>query len=884
MYKLKKQLLLILIVSLCLPVFSFADIPEFFDQPDSGYTSNVVIDIINHDGAIWFATDEGLNYSFDGGLTWLLYDNTNGLVSSSISAFYSMPSFNGQRIWAATNHDENIVGLNISISDGVSYSDDNGQTWNQVDFETAPNDIPYIWGGDRTIFDITGHYDETNPTFDNWVFFTAFAGGLIASSDGGDNWKRIFPSPLDSLQFYIPDIEPSFRNRYFSCAIDTSHGDTIFTWSGTASGMFQYIFAEPKDKPFTKNVTDIVLCDSCGAGDSSYVYYGGLEGFTRGNQFTGTAFSKFESDGLLGGSVTALLDFGGKLFIGTEVSADDNTSTGLTVSTDFGENFTSIYNDPAFVGAEHRISDFAVMRDRIYIAAEESGLYVSSDTGNSWSQIIVDAADPNPATNLRNIVYALDVVDDTLNLGTDSGLVQLFLDPAGAIDSIRNFVFDSDTLYTTKIIELQTQTLSNGDNVLWTSNKPIDSLVGISLPMLAHSLDGGRTFEIPYLHNIFINDIGFLGDTTIIVGSGAFFSTGNAVPSSSFHIYESIITAIEPNAEDTTVIDTTFVVLDSLNSDLLSTIKINGDTIVVGGDNGYAISLDRGINFKITRVNTEDLAADAVLNFTSTIIGIEGDWIPALGVQYKTDDPFARVWASTRPTFGGLPGISIGVAASVVDTSGEIIRYERLWGNVYDDFAWNFAFAADTVFAATNNGLIYAHSDSLTDPLTSEGYDWTTVVLEDSLGAPLLLEGTAVYAVEVDDNYIWVGTGDRTIRLERSNPQQISKVFYVSDPADEVYAFPVPFSHVNSSAVDFHFVVKEETEITIEIYDFAMHLVRRVVNNVTFAPGIYPTSGTNRFTWDGLNGKGDEVAVGMYYFKIIYGTGDVHWEKIAVIP
>lgn len=841
--------------------------PEFFDQPDTGYTSNVVTDIIAHDGAIWFATDEGLNFSTDGGLTWYLYDNTNGLPSSSISAFSSI----GQRIWVATNHEEEFSSGNVGISDGVSYSDDNGLTWHQIDFESAPNDIPYVWGGDRTIFDITGHYDSVD-TLDDWIFFTAFAGGFLASRDGGENWKRIFPSFSDSIQFYVPNAQPSLRNRYFSCAADTSHGDTLFAWSGTAGGIFQYIYAAPKDKPVTKHVTAIELCADCGTGDSSYIYYGGLEGFTRGNKLNGIATSKFESDGLPGGQITALLDYGGKLFVGTAESADDPTSTGLAISTDFGETFT-LFDEPAFEGPGHQISDFAIMNDRIYMALEGNGLYVSDDTGATWTHITVDPSDTTPE-NRRNIVHALDVLEDTLNIGTDSGLVQLFFSPSGTVDSIRNGVFSENAIYSTKIVSLQTQALSSGDKILWTIHHSVDSILNLGTPAISFSLDGGRTFAPePYNLNRYSKDIGLLGDTIIFVGdSGAVFTDDYTLPMAVFSIQEKFYTT-----------DTTFVVLDSLNADSLTSIAINGDTIVVGGHRGFAVSIDRGNSFEITRVNTEILAADAVLSYTSTVNGIDGDWIPALGVQYKTDDPFARVWASVRPTYTGEPGISIGIAAPVVDTLGDTIRYERAWGVVHDDFAWNFAFASDTVFAATNNGLVYAHSDSLTSSETSLEYDWITVEMLDSLGVPLLLPGTPVYAVEVDDNYVWVGTDDRTIRLDRET-LKISKAFFVVDSVEEVYAFPIPFSHANSNALDFHFVVDKEADITIEIYDFAMHLVSRVVDNVTYAPGIYPTAGSARRVWDGLNGKGDEVAVGMYYFKILYSTGEVHWGKIAVIP
>ncbi len=881
MYKLKKQLLLILIVTFSLPVITNAELPEFFDQPDSVYTSNVVTDMLVHSGAIWFATDEGLNFSTDGGDSWYLYDESNGLISSSISAFASVmsPFGVGQRIWTATNHEENIGGVNVAISDGVSYSDDNGLTWIQIDFETAPNDIPFVWGGDRTIFDITAHYDPNNPDLDNWVFFTAFAGGFLASRDGGDTWKRIFPSSVDSAQFYLTDAQPSLKNRYFSCVADTSHGDSLFVWAGSAGGFFQYVFAEPKDKPYTKHVTAIELCNECPPDDSNYVFYGGTEAFTRGNKHNGIALSKFVADGLLGGQITALLQFGGTLFIGTATS--DNISTGLVTSTDFGENFIT-YVDPTnlvdtfFVGANNKISGFTVLNDRIFMAVEENGLFVSNDTGANWTHIDVDPLDVTPA-NRRNVVHALEAFGDTLNIGTDSGLVRLYYSPSGTVDSSMFFVYPENDTSSTKVINLHTQVFGSPDSTrLWTVNVPLDTTLNLNTPIVTYFLNNDTTKFASYRFNSYPSDVSSIGATAIMVGEfGAMRLDSTGPVTESYPIYERFISAI-----DTLTFDTLFIDLDSLNADTLTAISIKGDTIVVGSRKGFAVSTNGGVSFNITRVNTELLAPDVVLNITSAIDGIDGDWVPALGVQYETTDLFARLWASLRPTFSGAPGISTGFTTDVV-IGVDTLKNQRVWRRVHDEFAWNFAFAGDTVFAATNAGLIYGISDSLV--FGSFEYDWTTVELTDSLGAPLLLEGTAVYAVEVDDNYVWVGTGDRSVRLNRGN-LDLSKAFFVEDPSDEVYAFPTPFSHANSNALDFHFVVNEQTNVTLEIYDFAMHLVRRVIDNVSYTPGIYPTAGTERRTWDGLNGNGEEAAVGMYYFKITYSTGEVHWGKIALIP
>ncbi|NOY88719.1 MAG: hypothetical protein GXO93_04910, partial [FCB group bacterium] len=464
------------------PVFLSAEVISSFDQPDTGYVSNVVVDIIGDSVGVWFATGEGLNFSFDNGQTWLSYDSSNGLVSNNISAIYSIPTVSGQRIWIASNHDQRVSGELMAISDGLSYSDDNGNTWKQINFDSL--NIPYVWGGDRSIFDITGHFDPAQPG-DNWLFFTAFAGGFLASRDGGMSWRRIYPSASDSIQFNTSTEPPSLRNRYFSCVADTSHGDSLFVWAGTAAGFFQYIFATPREKPFSKRINTIVFCNNCSGGNSNYVYFGGNKGFTRGLATGAPFISRFESDGLPGLFITAMIDFGGKLLVGTEDTIFHN-STGLAVSTDFGDSFSPLSSFTEVVGQNRTVSDFAVIRNRLYLAAEEAGLFVSNDSGNTWNKIYVDSSDTSTA-NRRNVVYALNAWDDTLRVGTDSGLVQLYLDPSGHIDSSRFFVFGEGAFSSTKVIRVKTQVFDSTD-VIWTINRPVTDT---GTAMVGRSADGG---------------------------------------------------------------------------------------------------------------------------------------------------------------------------------------------------------------------------------------------------------------------------------------------------------------------------------------------------------------------------------------------------------
>ncbi len=245
-----------------------------------GIASKVAIDIISHGAdstGVWLATGKGVNFSFDQGESWFVRNTVHGLPSENLSAMYSA----GQRLWVGSNHNEEIQGRLMIISDGLSYTDDDGATWATLDFSANGLDIPYVQGGDRTVFDITGHADPgffNDRSTDNdadWLFFAAFAGGLLTSQDGGDNWRRVFASRMDSIQFNLTGQAPSLRNRLFACAADSSHGDSLFLWAGTAAGVFQYVYAPPRNKLYSHRINRIVFCDSCSQGDGSLIFIGG---------------------------------------------------------------------------------------------------------------------------------------------------------------------------------------------------------------------------------------------------------------------------------------------------------------------------------------------------------------------------------------------------------------------------------------------------------------------------------------------------------------------------------------------------------------------------------------------------------------------------------
>lgn len=804
--------------------------------PRDGLLSNTVIDIVEHRGNIWFATSKGLSVSRDGGTTWESVTTAEGLVSSNVSAITSV----GNRLWVGTNN-VGPIGDGIAIfSDGVSYSDNDGASWTQINFGATGQNISKVIGGNRTPFDVTGADDQIGQ---DYVFFAAFAGGLLASRDGGANWRRIFASPFDSTQ-YVNEPVPSLINRYFSCAIDTSHTDSVFLWAGTAEGVLQYIFASPRTKFSLGRVTALARCADCA--DSARLFLGGTEGISPGRISGGPFVTRTTSEGLPSGgsTISAMIRFGGALIAGA-FNASTSVSTGLIRSNDEGVSFT-VEPFSEFFGPQRVIRDFAVVRHRLYAAFEKGGICMSADTGKNWSLFQILPANPTSAFNSANSISA---IGDTVYVGTDTGFAVAYLSSSGSIDSTTLTTFPESATSSRKVLRARVQPfveLSVPGVAYWLSTVPA-TVAGTT--QLLYSVDRGAT----WLNKIAprTNEILFKGDSIILLTDLGARLTDRTT--------SSLVTAL--------------TIFDSLNpnlgisNDTLLTGLVSGDTLVIGGSGGVAFSPTGGRNYRVFRANTDPLRPDIVINYLAGN-GLSGDFIPALGVQYHQSRP-ASVWVSTRPVSFGDNAVNRISFDSTGDLDIDVI--------VQDDFAWNFGFAGDTAFVATNTGLFQV-VDTVID----------TLAIAPSGGENLIDPEATFFAVRPINNVLWAGTDDGTLRYNLSvagagNPQLLAKTD-LTTPADEVYAFPVPFSPNRGGTIDFHFTVSQAGNVTVEIYDFAMNLVARPIDGIAYAAGTYPNGSQPGRTWEGRNGKGEVVAVGTYYIKVTVNDGDPRWGQLVVIP
>jgi hypothetical protein len=797
------------------------------DEPLTGLTDNTIIAITTHKGAIWMATGKGLIFTTNGGTSWNRYDNTNGLVSDEISAIYS-DTVNG-RFWVATNHTVTIQGTTVSHADGLSYTADTGRTWDTIQ-------PPGSYGYQATVFDLTGH--------DTLMFGASWAGGLFGTFDNGQSWQKIYYSKADSLADVADTI--TYTNLYFSAIIDTFHTDSLVLWAGTANGLMRYIYAPADAKLSSNYIYDL------SSGDG-YIFIAGDSGLSRLDFASGkeSIHSAFISNGLPGRAISGVQYFRGRLFVGT-IDSLNGYGTGVAVSDDSGMTFqTNLLGLESIIGSDKYAVDFAAIDHHLFLAAYEAGLFYSADTGRNWDKIYVDSSDTSSA-NRRNVINSIAADSNKLWLGTDLGLVLLYMSNPGVIDSSQNTVF-ADTDSTGAIIsKLRVQNFGTDSIAIWTINKPANPTNGIYSVLRYDPQDDLWSYfraDTPYY------DIGFIDSSIYLVGKDLWASSPNGLGFS---------------------VNQAYTIRDSLNWTInfsgqkLNSIEIVNDTIYIGSSKGLAISPAGSQNWHLILANTNSKHHDRV-DRIMTSNGISGNFVTAMKIQSLPDGE-NLIWATTRPGYSG--GGTNGISVMNLDSTSWSVKAEGMIG-------WNYASKDSTILAATSAGLLYSYD---------LGEHWDTATITGTLlnfqpQLPYTISpGVEIYAVAVVKDTVWIGTGDGAAKIafeDLGSPDW--GIFRTYDSSATSYAYPVPFSpYTDDNQISFHYAVPRDAYVTIEVYDFAMNLVKRVIDRAWRLGGRDARYSSDK--WDGRNGRGDIVAAGIYYFKVEQSSGETTWGKLAIMP
>ncbi len=842
-----------------------------YDDPyvGLGLGDNTVIDIVVHKNAVWLATSEGVAYALIGQSLWNRYDKTNGLIANDISALYS----SGDYLWVAMNHYE--PNADYATADGLAITSDTGRTW---DVLTPNGTVGFV----NIVYDISG--------VDSIVYCASWFGGLLATFDNGLTWKNVYFSVTDSVNAALYPNDPSNSNRCFTVVADTLHNDSMIVWVGTADGIRRYVYAPDFAKASSNYIFDLLSAYGyvfvCGDAGLSRLKYDTLASGFYAENFQ----SAFQRDNLPGPAVLTAFGFANRLFVGTLDSLvyvptydGENIiemeyvrygeSIGLAVSDDSGLTFSTLFSGVDDLIGENRYPvAFDTIGQNLFMAAYEGGLYRSSDSGDTWQKMYVDTLDTT-AANRRNVINTIAADSSILWAGTDSGVVMLYVSDSGTIDSSSNFDFSDGAATGGRSYKIGIQHYIDtsldviDSTAVWSLNHPHDTSTGTY--SLHYTMDSGISWINTYNQTGFpagrpLYDIAFDDSITYLLGDDLFRSTPNKniwYGGSGVAVQDSAKLYVSFNGLR---MNSILVVQDTLHEDTLG----DHDTIYIGSEYGLAVSPGPSLRWHIILTNTNPQHFDYATAYYAP--AIYGDFVNAMGLQ-PLDYGLSRIWASTHPVSTGDTLVD-ALVSSGLDGFGWADTTYRYEGAPI----WNVDFRDAEIYGASSIGLIYS---------LDTGRTWDTVMnisgtmVTADPPMPFTMDTSKwVTAVRVVGDTLWIGKEDGAAKIALDELGTDSWLIYRAEASEGVYAFPVPYSQSLSGRLYFNYYVPQDANVTIEVYDFAMNLVKTVLDNVPHVQGDGLTY------WDGINGRGDRAAVGMYYFKVSFSTGSEEWGKLVIIP
>jgi len=314
---------------------------------------------------------------------------------------------------------------------------------------------------------------------------------------------------------------------------------------------------------------------------------------------------------------------------------------------------------------------------------------------------------------------------------------------------------------------------------------------------------------------------------------------------------------------------------DSLDFDTVLFFQ-NFSTVCLILDTVYCDSADAAIGFHVEtdtflcgtktfiRVDTipcSDTIRVVELDTVSVFPDITGNFVVALGIQKLPSGK--AIWAACRPT----------------DRGTMAVNFTRDDGQTWDttlteEVVWDFGFQDTVVWVASNSGLLRSSDWGKSWEKFSQMKDYSDT-------CPNQIISPEFFAVEVVGDTIWAGGADGLVRTTDDGASW--RVFrgYVpigTPGSPSAYAYPSPFSpRLGAGVTRIHHKPQQTGNVTVEIFDFAMNKVFTLVDNQYRLVGQECDE-----PWDGKDQDGDEVATGVYFFRV-KGPGQSQWGKLVVL-
>ena len=297
------------------------------------------------------------------------------------------------------------------------------------------------------------------------------------------------------------------------------------------------------------------------------------------------------------------------------------------------------------------------------------------------------------------------------------------------------------------------------------------------------------------------------------------------------------------------------------------------DTVWVGTASGLSASFDDGITWRNSRVRLDDAGTPRPGN-------IGADWVVSLERQRRSDGG-SVIWAGTNVSEGAGQQAAISFSAD----DGESWRFSSPGSG--PAFAWDFAFADDAVWAASDRGLFVSRDDGDSWDMAAVADVSGDVLREPFIGAETApgLGGEQVLWVGADNGLARSFDGGDTweiiffpVRTRSLDRGGIIGTAGVIDP-DFVatYAAPSPFAP-SRGVTRLVYSLQNASDVSIDIYDFASRHVRTLL-----AGEARGGRQNHREIWDGRDDDDSVVANGVYFFRVETDDGAQAFGKVVVL-
>jgi hypothetical protein len=310
------------------------------------------------------------------------------------------------------------------------------------------------------------------------------------------------------------------------------------------------------------------------------------------------------------------------------------------------------------------------------------------------------------------------------------------------------------------------------------------------------------------------------------------------------------------NLDSIRIIDTGYTfsvnVRNNLNQTPFCIKALNDSTFFVGTANGINKSTDWGLSWR-------------KYNFINTSGGVSGNFVVNLYIQRYGSNEI--IWAASKFAEDHNEKNAISYTTN----------YGLNWVHTLSDVPpRNISSKDSVVYAESDDGLWRCYFGK---------FDWTKPGLIYDESTKDQLKTVNFYSGGFLNDTLYFGTGDGLCRTQENGQPWTAKwkIFRAMKVIDlnsdlKTYAAPNPFAPNNEVTRIFYKSGKASSKITIKIFDFGMNPVRTVIQNAI------RNNPEELFTiWDGKNNNGNQVANGVYFYRIEIDSDTPVWGKILVI-